>query len=157
MRVNASVNEADIGSVRGGQRTAFEVDAYPGRSFEGRVLEIRKAPHTVQNVVTYTVIASAPNPDGLLLPGMTADLQVVTQEHRGVMVVPNAALSFDPASTGRNHRVEPGKGVLWVQTPSGGLAETTVTLGASSDSLTEVMAPDLRMGEQVALGYRDRP
>mgnify|MGYP003585702643 FL=1 len=155
MRVNASVNEADIGSVQVGQRTTFAVDAYPGRSFGGRVLEIRKAPHPVQNVVTYTVIASAPNPDGLLLPGMTADLQIVIQEHRDVMVVPNAALSFDRASGGRGRSIEPGKGVLWVLTQSGGLAETTVSLGASSDSLTEIVSPDLRVGEQVALGYRD--
>ncbi|WP_048708422.1 efflux RND transporter periplasmic adaptor subunit [Microvirga massiliensis] len=155
MRVNASVNEADIGSVQVGQRTTFAVDAYPGRSFGGRVLEIRKAPHPVQNVVTYTVIASALNPDGLLLPGMTADLQIVIQEHHDVMVVPNAALSFDRASGGRGRSVEPGKGVLWVLTQSGGLAETTVSLGASSDSLTEIVSPDLRLGEQVALGYRD--
>src|SRR5262249_33164962 len=96
MRVDASVSEADIGAVRTGQRALFSVDSYPGRTFEGQVLEIRKAARMVQNVVTYTVMISAPNPDGLLFPGMTADVRIVVQEQQDVMVVPNAALSFRP-------------------------------------------------------------
>src|SRR5262249_23514122 len=97
MRVSASVSEADIGAVRVGQRTAFSVDSYSGRSFEGRVLEIRKAARMVQNVVTYTVMISAPNAEGLLFPGMTADVRIIIQEQPDAMVVPNAALSFRPA------------------------------------------------------------
>lgn len=96
MRVNAFVSEADIGAVRTGQRVFFGVDSYPGRVFEGRVREIRKAARMVQNVVTYTVMISAPNPDAFLLPGMTADVRILVQEHQDAMVVPNAALSFRP-------------------------------------------------------------
>jgi len=155
MRVNAFVNEADIGAVQTGQRVFFGVDSYPGRAFEGRVLEIRKAARMVQNVVTYTVMISAPNPDGLLLPGMTADVRILVQEHQDAMVVPNAALSFRPTRYGGNNPA-PGQGVIWVRTKSGHLAAATVSLGATGDSLTEVQSPDIKIGEQVAVGYRSK-
>jgi len=156
MRVNASVSEADIGAVRSAQRALFSVDAYPGRAFEGRVLEIRKAARMVQNVVTYTVMISAPNPAGLLLPGMTAEVRIVVQEQQGAMVVPNAALSFRPKQDGASNPA-PGKGVIWVRSKSGDLKPATVSLGASGDSLTQVLSPDLEIGEQVAIGYRSNP
>jgi HlyD family secretion protein len=155
MRVNAAVSEADIGAVRTSQRALFGVDSYPGRTFEGRVLEIRKAPRMVQNVVTYTVMISAPNPDGLLLPGMTADARIVVEEQQDVVVVPNAALSFRPAreNTGRPG---PGKGVVWLRTPSGDLSPASVRLGASSDALTQITWPEIKPGAQVAVGYRSK-
>jgi len=155
MRVNAFVNEADIGAVQTGQRVFFGVDSYPGRAFEGRVLEIRKAARMVQNVVTYTVMISAPNPDGLLLPGMTADVRILVQEHQDAMVVPNAALSFRPTRYSGNNPA-PGQGVIWLRTKSGHLAVATVSLGATGDSLTEIRSPDLKIGEQVAVGYRSK-
>jgi HlyD family secretion protein len=156
MRVNASVSEADIGGVRTGQRALFSVDSYPGRKFEGRVLEIRKAARMVQNVVTYTVMISAPNPDGLLFPGMTADVRIVIQEQQDALVVPNAALSFRPAG-GRATNPGPGTGVIWARTKSGHLEPATVSLGATSDSLTQIRSPDLKTGDQVAVGYRSKP
>ncbi|OAF05978.1 hypothetical protein AYJ54_19945 [Bradyrhizobium centrolobii] len=156
MRVDASVSEADIGAVRTGQRALFSVDSYPGRTFEGRVLEIRKAARMVQNVVTYAVMISAPNPDDLLLPGMTADVRIVVQEQQDAMVVPNAALSFRPTRD-RADNPAPGKGVVWVRTKSGQLEPATVSLGATGDSLTQILSPDLKMGEQVAIGYRSKP
>ncbi|WP_429029396.1 efflux RND transporter periplasmic adaptor subunit [Bradyrhizobium sp. I1.14.4] len=156
MRVDASVSEADIGAVRTGQRALFGVDSYPGRTFEGRVLEIRKAARMVQNVVTYTVMISAPNPEDLLLPGMTADVRIVVQEQQDAMVVPNAALSFRPKQDGASNPA-PGKGVIWVRTKSGALKSAAVSLGASGDSLTQILSPDLQIGERVAIGYRSKP
>lgn len=155
MRVNASVSEADIGAVRIEQQATFTVDAYPGRAFDGRVIEIRKAPRIVQNVVTYTVMISARNPQGLLLPGMTADVRIIVQEHSGVLVVPDATLSFRPAAAERTRKLEPRQGVVWVRTPSGHLAETIVSLGATGESLTEVASPALKGGEQIAIGYQN--
>ncbi|HEX9213778.1 MAG TPA: efflux RND transporter periplasmic adaptor subunit [Bradyrhizobium sp.] len=155
MRVNAFVSEADIGAVRTGQRVLFGVDSYPGRAFEGRVIEIRKAARMVQNVVTYTAMISAPNPDGLLLPGMTADVRILVQERQDAMVVPNAALSFRPTRYDGNNPA-PGQGVIWLRTKSGHLAAATVSLGATGDSLTEIRSPDLKIGEQVAVGYRSK-
>ena len=98
MQVEASVDEADIGRVRPGQPVKFTVDAYPGRSFGGRVEQVRQKPQVVQNVVTYTVIVSAANPDLALLPGMTANVEVVLERRADALKVPNAALRFRPAS-----------------------------------------------------------
>jgi HlyD family secretion protein len=156
MRVNAFVSEADIGSVRTGQRALFTVDSYPDRTFEGRVLEIRKAPQMVQNVVTYTVMISAPNREGLLFPGMTAETRIIIDEHQDVIVVPNAALSFHPNKDGTG-KPEAGKGIVWVRTPTGDLGAVPVTLGATSDSLTQIVSTDINVGQQVAVGYRKQP
>jgi HlyD family secretion protein len=153
MRVNASVSEADIGAVRTGQRVLFSVDSYPGRAFEGRVLEIRKAPQMVQNVVTYTVMISALNPDGLLFPGMTADTRIAIEEQRNVVVIPNAALNFRPRGAGAA-KPDPGKGVIWVRTSAGHLGAATVSLGATGDSLTQIVSSDINVGDQIAVGYQ---
>ncbi|WP_024508970.1 efflux RND transporter periplasmic adaptor subunit [Bradyrhizobium sp. ARR65] len=155
MRVNASVSEADIGAVRTGQRALFSVDSHPGRTFEGRVLEIRKAPQMVQNVVTYTVMISAPNPDGLLFPGMTADTRIAIEERRNVVVVPNAALNFRPRGADAA-KPEPGKGVVWVRRSAGHLDPATVSLGATSDSLTQIVSSDINVGDQIAVGYQSK-
>jgi HlyD family secretion protein len=153
MRVFASVSEADIGAVRKGQRASFNVDSYPGRSFQGQVLEIRKAPQTVQNVVTYTVVISAPNPNGLLFPGMTADTKIAVEEQRNVLVIPNAALNFRPKGASVASPA-PGKGVVWVRRSAGQLDSATVSLGATSDSLTQVTSSAIKAGDRIAVGYQ---
>ncbi len=96
MQVETAVDEADIGRIREGLPVIFTVDANPGRTFEGRVEQVRRKPEVVQNVVTYTVIVSAANPRADLLPGMTANVQVVLNRRDGVLRVPNAALRFQP-------------------------------------------------------------
>jgi HlyD family secretion protein len=97
MQVEVSVDEADIGRIREGQPTSFTVDSFPGHNFPGTVTQIRKAPTVVQNVVTYTVVVSAENPALQLLPGMTANVQVMVQEQPSALKVANAALRFRPA------------------------------------------------------------
>ena len=156
MRVYAAVSEADIGAVKEGQRAFFTVDSYPGRSFEGHVLQIRKAPQMVQNVVTYTVVISAPNPKRLLFPGMTADTRIATDEQRDAVVIPNAALNFRPTGAGAARR-DPGKGVVWVRRPTGHLEAVSVVLGATSDSLTQILSPAIKAGDRVAIGYQAKP
>jgi HlyD family secretion protein len=94
MQVDTSVDEADIGHIQMSQRATFTVDAFPGREFKGQVIQIRKQPETVQNVVTYTVVVSAENSDLLLLPGMTANVQIAVDECLDVLKVPNGALRF---------------------------------------------------------------
>ncbi len=96
MQVETNVDEADIGRVRVGQNATFTVDAFPGREFTGQVQQIRKAPQTIQNVVTYTVIVSAENPELALLPGMTANVRIMVDERPSVLKVPNPALRFRP-------------------------------------------------------------
>ncbi|MCP5368917.1 MAG: efflux RND transporter periplasmic adaptor subunit [Hyphomicrobiales bacterium] len=97
MQVEISVDEADIGRVHEDQRVEFSVDAFPSRTFAGAVTQIRKQPTEVSNVVTYTVIASADNPGQQLLPGMTANVDIVVGTRDDVLKVPDAALRFTPA------------------------------------------------------------
>ncbi|MGA0794539.1 MAG: efflux RND transporter periplasmic adaptor subunit [Quisquiliibacterium sp.] len=96
MQVDASVDEAEIGKIREGQTATFTVDSFPGRQFSGEVTQVRKSALTVQNVVTYVVVVSARNPDLALVPGMTANVRIVTETRKDVLKVPNAALRFRP-------------------------------------------------------------
>lgn len=97
MQVETSVDEADIGRVRVDGPAVFTVDAFPGETFRGRVVQVRKAAQVVQNVVTYTVVVAVDNPDQRLLPGMTANVRLIVAEKADVLKVPNAALRFRPA------------------------------------------------------------
>jgi HlyD family secretion protein len=96
MRVQAAVDEADIGRLKVGQKATFTVDAYPDTSFSGVVEQVRLQPVVTQNVVTYDVILRAANPGGRLMPGMTANLTIVTERTDDVLRVPTAALRFTP-------------------------------------------------------------
>jgi HlyD family secretion protein len=96
MQVEASVDEADIGTVKVGQRVTFRVDAYPEEEFQGMVSQIRLAPVITQNVVTYTVIIDAQNAEGKLMPGMTATVSIVVAQRGDVLRVPVGALRFVP-------------------------------------------------------------
>jgi len=96
MQVNASVDEADIGSVSDNAVVTFTVDAFPNDTFKGRIAEIRLSPQTVQNVVTYSVILSIDNHDLKLKPGMTANISIVVDRRDNVLKVPNAALRYTP-------------------------------------------------------------
>ena len=119
MQVDTNVDEADIGRIRMGQRVTFTVDSFPGQEFKGFVKQIRKAPETVQNVVTYTVVVSADNPDLRLLPGMTANVQIVVSERQEALKVANAALRFSPSGVA----AEQSKGAVAAGRPAGSGAE----------------------------------
>jgi len=94
MEIQALVDESDIGQIKEDMTVRFRVEAYPDRVFTGKVRQIRLQPSTVNNVVNYTVIVDADNPEGLLLPGMTATVDFVAQHLENVLLVPNAALRF---------------------------------------------------------------
>ncbi len=94
--IYANVDEADVGRLKTGQPVTFTVNAYPNRTFEGRVEMVRLGAQTIQNVVTYTGVIRVENRDMALLPGMTANLQVVTEDRQDVLRLPNAALRFRP-------------------------------------------------------------
>lgn len=96
MRVEAKVDEADIGQVRDGQRVEFTVDAFPLRKFSGQVTEIRLQPVSTANVITYTVIINAPNPEKILMPGMTANATFFVTEEKDILLVPAKAVRFTP-------------------------------------------------------------
>jgi HlyD family secretion protein len=96
LELELSVDEADVGQVREGQTAQFSVDAWPGRTFPGRVRQVRYAAHTVAGVVTYEAILAVDNPDLLLRPGMTATAEIEVKRDDQVLLVPNAALRFEP-------------------------------------------------------------
>jgi HlyD family secretion protein len=97
MQVEAAIDEADVGRLRVGLAATFAVDAFPRRSFNGEIKQIKKSPQNVQNVVSYTVVISALNPDFALLPGMTANVRIVVENRASALKVPNAALRWRPA------------------------------------------------------------
>ncbi|WP_353475021.1 efflux RND transporter periplasmic adaptor subunit [Salipiger sp. H15] len=149
MQVMATVGEADIGRIRVGQAFEFSVDAYPGRLFRGEVLQIRVQPHSVQNVVAYTVVASAPNPDLLLLPGMTATSTIIVQQTAPTLAVPSAALRFRPPGDTRQ-----GSPKVYVLT-GGAVVPTEVSIGTSDGGFTEISGPGIAPGVEVVTGLVD--
>ena len=96
MHIEANVSEADIGGVREGQEATFLVDAFPDRTFHGKIVQVRYAPITVDNVVTYVTVIEVDNPKLELRPGMTANVSIVIAEKKDALAVPNAALRFKP-------------------------------------------------------------
>lgn len=168
MQVEASVVEADVGRFSVGQPATFTIDAYPDRSFVGTVGQIRKAAQVVQNVVTYIVVVSTDNPDEVLLPGMTANLQVVVARREAVLKVPNAALRFRPNSETSEDspplraapsqdpraRAAAAEGNRLVFTPGekGEPIPVHVRPGATDGRMTEVEMGDLSEGQEVIIG-----
>jgi HlyD family secretion protein len=165
MQVEASVVEADVSRFEIGQPVTFTVDAYPGRLFTGDVKQIRKAPQIVQNIVTYVVVIAAKNPDQVLLPGMTANLQVVVAKREGVLKVPNTALRFHPTLVSENEQKlaarattetsdeEPGvSGRVFVLNPKGQPTLIQLRLGITDGRVTEVLSGDLKEGQPVLVG-----
>ena len=156
MEVHTRVDEADIGKVRSGQKALFRVDAFPDRTFEGRVVEIRKAPQPVQGVVTYTVLVSAKNPDELLLPGMTAVVSIVVAEALDALRVPDRALRLQPlAGGGPMPQLQAEGGAtpgVWVLRKDGSLERILVALGPSDGVLTAVSSTGLNPGDPVVVG-----
>ena len=106
MQVDTNVSESDIGDVKEGERSEFKVDAFQDRTFVGSVAQVRQAPITVQNVVTYDVVVDVPNPELLLKPGMTANVTIITARRDNVIRAPVEALRFSPPSTASADRTQ---------------------------------------------------
>jgi HlyD family secretion protein len=160
MEVHGKIDEADVGQLKPGQATLFTVDAYPDRTFSGKVLQIRKAPEVVQNVVTYTAIVSAPNPDLLLLPGMTAQLRIVVSNTGEILKIPSQALRFRPngagAASGRQSANEvassTASATVWLVGDDGRPNPVAVRLGPSDDNSAALLEGPLSEGQQVIIG-----
>jgi HlyD family secretion protein len=152
MQVDTNVSESDIGRVKVGDRATFTVEAYPRKTFEGHITQVRKAPITVQNVVTYDAVIGVENPDLLLFPGMTANAKIVTDERDGVLRVPVQALRFEPqalpAQPGKGRRnAKPGARV-WVL-KNGAPVAAPVTVGLEDGTWAEITGGKLEAGDAV--------
>ncbi|MBP1685340.1 MAG: macA [Deltaproteobacteria bacterium] len=165
MQVDANVSESDIGAVRAGQAATFSVDAYPGKAFQGTVAQVRNAPITVQNVVTYDVVIAVDNPDLELKPGMTATVNIITAQRDDVAKVPLRATRFDPErKTGAEATPAPGMtrvrstragtSTVWLVQPNGALRRVEVTLGVRDDQFAELLSGDVKVGDQLAIAFR---
>jgi HlyD family secretion protein len=173
LQVWASVNEADIGQIRSGQPVAFTVDTYPGHVFHGTVApnQPRLNASMTQNVVTYTVVVRTDNPDGKLLPYLTANLHFEVSKRTSVLLVPNAALRWKPdpqlvapdarAEYVRSERRSKGtprpdgqeQGILWVE-DGGFVRPVTVRVGLTDGLTTEIIGEGIREGDSVVIGER---
>jgi HlyD family secretion protein len=151
--VRGRIDEADVGKLSVGHSATFTVDAYPDRRFQGRVLQIRKAPEITQNVVTYTAVISAPNPELLLLPGMTATLNIAVSETAGTLKIPNQALRFRPEQQSPVARSSnSGAATVWVIGPDQQPAPVPVAIGRSDSNGTELLSGELNEGQPVIVG-----
>lgn len=149
MQVNAAVSESDIGTVREGQPVTFTVDAYPGRDFAGRVTQVRNAPTTVQNVVTYDVVIGVDNTDLALKPGMTATVEIETAHADDALRLPLRALTFTPPDHDGAGR-DDGEAV-WRLRGDGTLERVAVETGVRDDSHVAVAGGGLAAGDAVVL------
>lgn len=107
MNISAAVSEADIGQVRSAQTVDFYVDAFADEIFHGTVTQVRKAPTTTQNVVTYETIIAVDNPEQKLFPGMTADISILVSERTNVLKIPNTALRYTPPENAKYEQTPP--------------------------------------------------
>lgn len=175
MQVWVAVNEADIGRIRPGQPVSFTVDAFPGEEFRGEVGKIRLNASMTQNVVTYTVEVVTSNPDGRLLPYLSANVRFELDKRQGVLLVPSAALRWRPqagleALGGNSKKAEAGQtskaerqskqpmdrdqGVLWIAGSNGSIRPLLVKVGLSDGVRTEVSGQGLTEGMEVVLGQQ---
>jgi len=161
MQVEANVDEADIGQVTEGQRVEFTVDAYIGETFEGEVTQVRLDPTVTSNVVTYTVVIKAHNPDLKLKPGLTATISIFTLELNDVLTAEAKAINFKPerntlATYNLQHQIEETNNgqrsreetALWVLEANGTITPKTVTLGASDGVNVQILS-GINLGDKL--------
>ena len=151
MQVDANVSESDIGHIKAGDTATFTVEAFPSHLFRGRVTQVRQSPQTIQNVVTYDVVVSAPNPQLLLKPGMTADVRIVTADLRATLRVPVEALRYWPASVPKPNPGQSEAQTVWTL-KDGRPVAVRVGAGVSDDLHAQITSGALRAGEWVIVG-----
>jgi HlyD family secretion protein len=177
--IYANIDEADIGLLKPDQPVTFTVNAYPNRTFDGTVRMVRLSAQTVQNVVTYTAVIGVRNTDMALLPGMTANLQIVTDERNDALRIPNAALRFRPPQpvataaaaaptpgpqngrrsreTGPARHLDEGSSArVYRMGPDGAPQAVPIRIGATDGSYTEVLRGDLQEGDALIVGAGTR-
>lgn len=177
MQIDSSFAEADIGKIKVGQKAKFSVDAFTNRNFEGVVKQLRLNPTVTTNVVTYDVVVSVDNPEQILLPGMTAYVNIMVAKHDNVLLVPNAALRFKPKEdenqTSKSGNNAKGQGNSQVNGQHNGkkksaqdngangkvylikdgkLSSISVNIGISDGHQTEITSTDLKLNDKVIIG-----
>jgi HlyD family secretion protein len=157
MQVDTSVSESDIGNVHNGETAAFKVDAFPDREFQGVVGQVRQAPITVQNVVTYDVVVTVANPELLLKPGMTANVTIISAKRDDAIRIPVQAIRFSPGrgagSTTGGVAVDgqvSNQARVWVENGSG-LMPISITTGLDDGNYVELLGGGLKPGDSLVV------
>jgi HlyD family secretion protein len=154
MEVDTNVSESDVGGVRAGNKAPFTVEAFPDNTFEAVVTQVRQAPQTVQNVVTYDVVATVDNPGSLLKPGMTATVRVITAKRDNVLRAPDQAFRYVPGGLSSSaERRTASSPQLWVLR-DGHPYRVAVTTGLDDDTFTEIVSGGIRTGDKVIVSER---
>jgi len=148
MQVDTNVSEADIGGVAEGKPSSFRVDAYPKQFFEGTVTQVRNAPISIQNVVTYDVVITVDNRELKLKPGMTANVTIVTAKKENPLRVPNGALRFRMPGVPVDRKITQ----VWIVDQAKQVRQTVITSGIADSLFTEITEGTLKEGDRVILG-----
>ncbi|WP_206615508.1 efflux RND transporter periplasmic adaptor subunit [Solirhodobacter olei] len=155
MQVDVNVSESDIGQVKPGEAATFTVNAYPGRTFTGKVTQVRQSPQSVQNVITYDVTVAVANADLALKPGMTAAAHIVVDSRTDVLRVPSKALRYQPSAAARASAgtggTNAGQGRIWVLRDDKPVP-VSVRIGLDDGIWAEITGGQLAAGDKVILG-----
>ena len=152
MQIKTSIDEADIGRIQLELPVTFTVDAYPEITFKGKISEIRNAPTTVQNVVTYDVMVNVDNPDLKLKPGMTTNVSIIIADKKGILRVPNAALRIKLSDKRLTEKVPKGPGVWILENKEP--KRVPLKLGISDNKFTEILSGTLKEGAAVIVDVK---
>ena len=156
MQIEVNVSEADIGRIKVGQDVTYTLDGYNNQEFHGKVSQVRISPTTVSNVVTYTVIVDVTNDDNILIPGMTANVSVITNKSEDVIAVPVAAFRFTPKEITGGKKFE--KQGVWILAKNKKPQRIEITTGASDGDYTAITNGEIKEGDRVIIGSsKDKP
>jgi HlyD family secretion protein len=152
MEVDTNTSESDIGEVKEGQKATFTVDAFPERTFQGTVTQVRQSPQTVQNVVTYDAVVGVDNRELALMPGMTASTEIIVDHRADVLRVPDQALRYAPGGPGAGGPAKGSARVFVLR--SGGPVAVPVVVGLDDGNFSEIVTGDLHAGDAVITAER---
>ena len=154
MQVDTNVSESDVGALKIDGKVDFTVESFAQRRFDGTMVQIRQAPQTIQNVVTYDAVIGAPNPELLLKPGMTATVRLVTDRRDNVLRVPSQAIRYVPSGStspaSNNMNILGGVRIFVLR--DGQATPLAVDTGLDDDSYVEITKGDLKAGDEVISG-----
>jgi len=152
MQIDSRVSESDIGKVRESQEALFNVDAYPGMTFRGKVEQVRNEPINENNVVTYNVVVLTDNKELKLKPGMTAEVKIVVADKENVLRVPTSAIRFTPppaADIQGSPDYKENSSYVWIPTRGGLIKPLPIETGVSDNRYTEIKSGDIKEGQEV--------
>ena len=152
MQIETSVSEADIGKIKIGQKAQYTLDGYQDKTFDGEVTQIRLESTTTNNVVTYTVIISVDNTEGFVIPGMSANVSIITNEVKDALTVPSVALKFSPTEKQYQGKKYEKQGV-WILTKTG-IKRYDIEVGATDDTKVQIINSEIKEKDKVIVGIK---